>query len=128
MGEQGERFWTAMSRRFFEGKDTALRPIKLDSRELLLECADHAGLERAEAERVLDGDAFADEVLRMVREVHSAGIHSIPLFVLEVEDLIAGSWARAPRQEVEGRFRKLHHGSGSQRTFRQVLLQLHAAC
>merc|ERR1719436_516997 len=61
--QMGEAMWRATSRRYFEGKDTAIRPIRLDSRELLLECAAVAGLDVEEAKRVLDSDLYRNEIV-----------------------------------------------------------------
>ena len=48
--------------RYFEGKRTSIRPIRLDNLELLLECAEEVGLDRAEVQRVLSSDAYRAEV------------------------------------------------------------------
>lgn len=122
--EQSELLWEALSRRFFGGKDTKLRPIKLNNHEMLLECAEHAGLDLGEVGSVLCGDEFSHDVQRMVKQVHSAGIHSIPVLVFEVEGLAQGSWLSGARSP----FRALHHGSGNKKAFQDILLQLHAAC
>jgi len=122
--EKGELMWIALSRRFFMGKDTDIRPIRLDSREMLMECAEYAGLNLDEARRVLDGDAFRQDVLEKVDQVHAVGINSIPVLVFEVEGMAQGSWLR----NSESSYRKIHHGSGNKASFRAVFQQLHAAC
>lgn len=68
--EKGELMWIALSRRWFMGKDTEIRPIRLDSREMLLECAEFAGLDMVKANRVLDGDIISSSSIDS--EVESA--------------------------------------------------------
>lgn len=124
--EKGELMWIALSRRWFMGKDTEIRPIRLDSREMLLECAEFAGLDMVKANRVLDGDIIsASSIDNEVRKVHAAGIHSIPQLVFEVDGLAPGHWLTAP----ESQFRIIHGGSGSKDTMKACLTKLHrAAC
>lgn len=123
--EKGERMWIALSRRWFMGKDTAIRPIRLDSREMLLECAEFAGLDMHNAKRVLDGEIISDcQIYDAVEEVHAAGIHSIPQLVFEVDGMAKGSWLTQP----ESRYRIVHSGSGSKATMKAALMQLHQAC
>lgn len=124
--EKGELMWIALSRRWFMGKDTEIRPIRLDSRQLLLECAEFAGLNMQNAERVLNGEIISDaDIYREVKKVHDAGIHSIPQLVFEVEGLARGHWLTAP----ESPYRIIHHGSGSKKSIRDCLVSLHqAAC
>ena len=97
------------------GKDTAIRPIRLDSHELLLECARFAGelapphcdsilvlswipvctyaqcatgLDMEKATRVLEGELVSEEqIYREVEKVHAAGINSIPQLVFDVEGM-----------------------------------------
>lgn len=123
--EKGEKMWHALSRRWFMGKDTDIRPIRLDSRELLLECAEVAGLDMDKAKRVLDGEIISEqEIIRAVNAVHAVGIHSIPQIIFEVDGLAKGNWLTEP----ETRYRTTHHGSGNRETFRQCLEQMHRAC
>lgn len=124
--EKGELMWIALSRRWFMGKDTEIRPIRLDSREMLLECAEFAGLDMVKANRVLDGDIISSSSIDSeVRKVHAAGIHSIPQLVFEVDGLAPGHWLTAP----ESQFRIIHGGSGSKDTMKACLTKLHrAAC
>jgi predicted DsbA family dithiol-disulfide isomerase len=124
--EKGELMWIALSRRWFMGKDTEIRPIRLDSRDMLLECAEFAGLNMDNAERVLKGEIISDaDIHREVEKVHAAGIHSIPQFVFEVDGMAKGHWLAAP----DSQYRIIHNGSGSKNTMRACLVQLHqAAC
>jgi len=124
--EKGEMMWIALSRRWFMGKDTEIRPIRLDSRELLLECAELAGLDMVNANRVLNGEIIsAASIDDEVRRVHAADFHSIPQLVFEVDGLAPGHWLTAP----ESQFRIIHGGSGSKDTMTACLAKLHrAAC
>jgi len=121
---KGELMWCAFSRRYFEGKDTAVRPIRLDSRQMLLECAAEVGLDVQEAERVLDSDLYRKEIEDVVEEMHAAGINSIPVLCFEVDGVAEGSWLQ--NQRSKGRV--VNHGSGSQAEFCNILQQLHTAC
>jgi predicted DsbA family dithiol-disulfide isomerase len=122
--EKGELMWIALSRRWFMGKDTDIRPIRLDSREMLLECAEYAGLDMEKAKRVLDGEIISDDAIyREVEKVHAAGIHSIPQLVFEVDGLAQGDWLTAPRSQ----YRIIHGGSGSKESMKKCLMQLHQA-
>merc|ERR1712194_198576 len=122
--EKGELMWIALSRGWFMGKDTEIRPIRLDSREMLLEWAEFAGLDMVNAERVLDGEIISDDVIHQeVAKMHAAGIHSIPQLVFEVEGLAEGHWLTAP----DSQYRIIHGGSGSKKTMKDCLLRLHQA-
>jgi len=122
--EKGERMWRALSRRYFQGKDTEIRPIRLDSRAMLLECAEEVGLDLKEAERVLDSDVYRAEILDVVEKMHAAGIDSIPVLCFEVDGIAQGSWLENPRS----RGRIIHHGSGDKSEFRRIFQRLHGLC
>lgn len=126
--EKGERMWFALSRRWFMGKDTEIHPVRLDGRDLLLECAEYAGLDMANVERVLNGEIISvREIQEQVERVHAQGVHSIPLVVFEVQGLADGAWKEDPSlQRTE--YRSIHHGSGNKAAFRDVLVQLDRAC
>jgi len=108
------------------GKDTEVRPIRLDSRDMLLECAEFAGLNMENAERVLNGEIISDATIHNeVQKVHDANIHSIPQLVFEVEGLATGHWLTTP----DSQYRLVHGGSGSMESLKACLVQLHqAAC
>eukprot|EP00658_Telonema_sp_P-2_P057018 TRINITY_DN45485_c0_g1_i1.p1 TRINITY_DN45485_c0_g1~~TRINITY_DN45485_c0_g1_i1.p1 ORF type:complete len:163 (+),score=32.61 TRINITY_DN45485_c0_g1_i1:486-974(+) len=112
--EHGERLWRSLSERYFEGKRTQIRPIRLDNPALLLECAEEAGLDLEEARRVISSDAHATEVHDTFDAMLRAGISSIPVLIFEIDSV--------PDSRV------VHHGSGSTREFSEVLQQLHATC
>jgi len=122
--EKGELLWRALSRRYFEGRDTEIRPIRLDSRPLLLECAAEVGLNLRDAERVLDSDVYRKEILGVVEAMHAVGIDSIPVFCFEVDGIAEGHWLEHPKS----RGRIFHHGSGNKADFRNVFQQLHKLC
>merc|ERR1711998_8993 len=126
--EKGEKMWFALSRRWFMGKDIqnpAIYPVKLDSRELLLECAQYAGLNMENVERVLKGEIVdQNEITQQVHRVHAVGLHSIPQIVFEVQGLAKGSWRQDPSLP-DGKYRVTHHGSGSKQAFKEVLRKLH---
>lgn len=122
--EKGEKVWWMLGQNFFMGKETEIRPIRLDDTRLLLEVAEKADLDLEKARNVLETSALEQEILQKVDQVHKLGIHSIPLLVLEVEQLAPGCWTSAR----QSKFRKTHHGSGNKQEFRAILEELHEAC
>jgi len=122
--EKGELMWKALSRRYFQGKDTQVRPIRLDSRPLLLECAEEVGLDLDEAKRVLDSRIYRDAILEVVEKMHAAGINSIPVLCFEVDGIAEGSWLENPTS----RGRIIHHGSGNKADFCCIFRKLHTTC
>lgn len=122
--EKGEAVWWTLGQNFFMGKETDIRPIRLDDANLLMEVAEKAGLDLDAARNVLDTEAFEQQILYKVDQVHNLGIHSIPLLIFEVEELAPGSWISAGKSK----FRKVHHGSGNKQAFRTILEELHQAC
>lgn len=125
--EKGERIWIALSRRFFMGKDTEIRPIRLDDTRLLMECAAAADLDLERAREVLEGGIISEQsIYGEVEKVHAVGIHSIPVLVFEVEGLAQGHWLSAPPCA----YREIHHGSGNNgsASFKALLQELHHAC
>lgn len=126
--EAGEKMWFALSRRWFMGKDTEIFPVRLDGKDLLRECAQYAGLNLENTERVLNGEIISEEEIQeQIERVHSVGIHSIPLIVFEVKDLAKGSWREDPSLP-QTTFRVAHHGSGNKSAFKAILQQLHHSC
>lgn len=144
--EKGEAMWRATSKRFHEGKETEIRPIRLDSRALLMECAAEAGLDLDEAKKVLDSDVHRKEILEEVEEMHEVGIHAIPVLIFEVDGVTKGNWMADPRINLqdrrgavdprmvkmlsekypECRGREINHGSGNKADFKEMLLRLHS--
>lgn len=118
---QSEEFWRATARRYFMGKDTEIRPIRLDSTELLVECAQVAGLDVDEARQVLKSDIYRDDILHEVEEMKRCGVRSIPVIVFEVEGVAHGSWPA----NAGGAGRAVYHGSGCREEFVEIFEQLH---
>lgn len=74
---------------FGEAKDVS------DS-EVLAECASKAGLDQAEAKRILAGDDYAKDVSEDIANYQQAGISSVPAFIINQKYLISG--AQEPEQ------------------------------
>jgi len=129
--EKGEKMWFALSRRWFMGKDIIdqeIYPVELDSKELLRECAEVAGLNMENVERVLNGEIISvHEIQEQVHRVHAVGLHSIPQVVFEVEELVKGCWREDPSLP-DNKYRSTHHGSGSKASFKAILQKLHREC
>ena len=87
------------------GKDTQIRPIRLDNREMLLECAEDAGLDVNESRRVLDSNVYRQDILGMVQSFKDAGVRSIPVVIFEVDGVARGDWLSS--QSHRGRVRLL---------------------
>jgi predicted DsbA family dithiol-disulfide isomerase len=62
------------------------------------------GLDAAEVEEVLAGDAYADRVRASTGEAHSLGINGIPAFVLDGRLLLLGA---QPREVFESAYAQL---------------------
>merc|ERR1712070_424282 len=122
--DKGEKVWWTLGQNFFMGKETDIRPIRLDDTQLLMEVAEKAGLNLDAALNVLETSAFEQEILHKVDQVHGLGIHSIPLLIFEVEERVQGSWTSGGKSK----FRKVHHGSGNAQAFRAVFEDLHHVC
>lgn len=118
--EKQESMWRAYSRRYFEGKDTEIWPIRYDNHAMLMECAQEAGLNLEEARRVLDSRIYEDDILSSVDQMHSAGINSIPVLIFEVEGIAQGSWMQNPRSAG----RTIHSGSGNKEDFKAIFRSL----
>lgn len=123
--EKGEKMWFALSRRWFMGKDTNIKTVKLDGEDLLKECAEYAGLNMVNVEKVLRGELVTrEEIMEQVHRVHAVGIHSIPNMVFELQGRADGSWKENPALR-DNKYRATHQGSGSKASFKQLLLKLH---
>jgi len=96
-----------------------------DGRDLLTECAEDAGLNMQNVEKVLNGEIISvKEIEDQVHRVHAVGINSIPHIVFEVQGLAQGSWRENPALQ-DNKYRATHHGSGSKKSFKALLQQLH---
>ena len=74
---------------FGEAKDVSASPI-------LSDCAEQAGLNRTEAQRILASDDFSDIVQADIAKYQQAGISSVPAFIINNRYLISG--AQEPAQ------------------------------
>jgi predicted DsbA family dithiol-disulfide isomerase len=59
-------------------------------RDILVRIAENVGLDAAQARRVLDEGAYADEVRAQERHYQQAGIHSVPATIVNGKWLISG--------------------------------------
>jgi predicted DsbA family dithiol-disulfide isomerase len=75
--------------RLMRGYFTDAEPV--GDRDTLLRLAGEAGLEAADVERVLDGDAHADDVRRDEAEARELGVSGVPFFVLDRRYAVAGA-------------------------------------
>lgn len=64
--------------------------------KVLADCAANAGLDSAEAERILASDAYRDTVQQDIAKYQQAGISSVPAFIINNKYLISG--AQEPAQ------------------------------
>ncbi|MGP9800795.1 DsbA family oxidoreductase [Rheinheimera sp. NSM] len=74
---------------FGEAKDVS-------NAEVLANCAEQAGLDKTEAQRILAGDDYADSVTEDIANYQQAGISSVPAFIINNRYLISG--AQEPAQ------------------------------
>lgn len=122
--EKGEIVWWTLGQNFFMGKDTDLRPIRLDDSQLLMEVAQKADLDLQAVGDVLGGSSFEKQILHQVDQVHSLGIHAIPFLVIEIPQLVSDSWTSGKKSP----YRKLHRGSGNRASFQAIFEELHRSC
>ncbi len=60
------------------------------ARDVLIDCAQQAGLDTERAAQIIDSGAFADEVRAAEQEWQAAGIQSVPAVVINRQHLISG--------------------------------------
>jgi predicted DsbA family dithiol-disulfide isomerase len=75
------------------------RAADVSDPDVLLGCAQAAGLDRQAAQAVLESDAFADQVRADEAQYQQAGISAVPAFILNQRYLISG--AQEPDTLVE---------------------------
>jgi len=63
---------------------------------VLANCAEQAGLDKTQAERILASDDYADSVTEDIAQYQQAGISSVPAFIINNRYLISG--AQEPAQ------------------------------
>lgn len=73
-------------------------------RDVLVRVATEAGLDPAQARRVLETDAYADEVRAQEKRYQQAGIHSVPATIVNETYLIPGG---QPPETFEGSLREI---------------------
>ncbi len=88
---------------FTEGENVA-------DHEILIRIASEAGLDAAQARRVLETDAYADEVRAQERHFQQAGIHSVPATIVNGTYLISGG---QPPDVFERALRQIAHEARS---------------
>lgn len=69
---------------FHEGKN-------IGERDVMLEAAEAAGIDRAEAERFLNSDEGRSEIMQELDHARQAGISGVPTFIVNGEPVISGA-------------------------------------
>lgn len=93
----GMAYFDALQRAYFAGVSTD--PF---GRAALLAMADEVGLPRGQVERVLDSDAFADEVARDQAEAAAIGVQGVPFVVVDGRYGVSGAREVEVYREVLG--------------------------
>lgn len=86
-GEQGRQ--TAMKQALFDAYFG--RAENVSDRDVLLSCAESAGLDSAEAAEVLDSDQYAKTVREDEATYQQAGVSAVPAFIINRKYLISGA-------------------------------------
>ncbi|PGL71022.1 peptidoglycan hydrolase [Bacillus sp. AFS055030] len=73
---------------FFYGLFT--EGANLNNEQELLQIVDSVGLNKEEAKKILDSDAFTKEVDSDRRDANTKGIHSVPTFIVDGQYIIQG--------------------------------------
>jgi predicted DsbA family dithiol-disulfide isomerase len=81
----------------------------MDDPAVLVAAAASAGLDPVQAQEVLSGTAYAQEVRTRERQYQSAGIHSVPAVVFNQQHLVSGA---QPVEIYERVMRELAAGAG----------------
>jgi predicted DsbA family dithiol-disulfide isomerase len=82
--------------------------VNIGDPDKLREVATEAGLDAAEVDDVLSGDAYTERVHASTAEAQSIGITGIPAFVLDSRLLLLGA---QPREVFEAAFERLRRTS-----------------
>ena len=101
-GKEAELSELLLHSYFIDGKE-------LGRHEVLLELTDSVGLDRAEAEKVLKSDQYADEVRKDVNEAMQIGVRGVPFFVLNDKYAISGA---QPAEVFENALRQVAEEEG----------------
>lgn len=83
-GLQNEAEEALFAAHFINGKDIA-------KTEILIELAENLGLDKIEAENVLQSDAFAEAVRYDIYESQQIGVRGVPYFVLDRKYALSGA-------------------------------------
>lgn len=102
-GEQGRQ--TEMKKAFFEAYFG--RAEDISNNEVLVRCVGAIGLDEDEARRILDSDAYAEQVRKSQTQSQQTGISAVPAFIINQEYLISG--AQEP-ETLTNAFRKIAQG------------------
>jgi len=86
-GEQGRQ--TAMKQALFDAYFG--RAENVSDRDVLLSCAENAGLDSAQAAEILDSDQYADTVREDEATYQQAGVSAVPAFIINRKYLISGA-------------------------------------
>ncbi|MBD3640041.1 MAG: DsbA family oxidoreductase [Marinobacter sp.] len=86
-GEQGLQ--TAMKRALFDAYFG--RAENVSDRDVLLSCAENAGLDSAKAAEILDSDQYAEMVRKDEATYQQAGVSAVPAFIINNKYLISGA-------------------------------------
>lgn len=90
--------WSRQFNRDNELKEVLMRAhftegVDLSVRENLVEAAVLAGLDREEANGILEGDAYADEVESDMYQARQLGVRGVPYFLVDEKAVISGAQA-----------------------------------
>ncbi|MFO7528949.1 MAG: DsbA family oxidoreductase [Marinobacter sp.] len=86
-GEQGRQ--TVMKQALFDAYFG--RAENVSDRDVLLSCAENAGLDPAKATEVLDSDQYAEVVRKDEATYQQAGVSAVPAFIINNKYLISGA-------------------------------------
>lgn len=65
--------------------------LSVDKRDVLLNAAEQAGLDRTQASDILDSDEYKEQVRQEEQQYQQAGVSSVPAFIINQKYLISGA-------------------------------------
>lgn len=101
-GKEAELTELLLQSYFTDGKE-------LGRQEVLISLAEQVGLDRAEAEKVLESDRYSEEVERDMNEAMQIGVRGVPFFVLNDKYAISGA---QPAEVFENALRQVAEEEG----------------
>lgn len=101
-GKEAELSELLLQSYFIDGKE-------IGRHEVLLELAESVGLERAEAEKVLESEQYAEDVRADINEAMQIGVRGVPFFVLNNKYAISGA---QPAEVFEDALRQVAEEEG----------------